>query len=249
MENRREFIQKVAAVGAAAMLPTLSVMAAPTGKQKKIRLKKGDLILFQGDSVTDWGRTEGGSVGEYGNGYVQYVAAACALRYPGQELKILNRGIGGNRVHMLRDRWQQDCIDLKPDILSILIGVNDYWHTLDLGYDGTLATYENDYRALLQQTRKALPDTKLIIGEPFALYGVGHAKESWREPFVQYQQVARKLAEEFNAPFIPYQTLFDTAAQEGLRYGFPREYWVFDGVHPSTAGFVLMAGAIMELLK
>jgi lysophospholipase L1-like esterase len=93
-------------------------------------------------------------------------------------LKFFNRGISGSKVYQLAERWQVDCLDLKPNVLSILIGVNDFWHKQKMQYDGTLEKYESDYRALVKRTKSALPDVKLIICEPFLL-NFGAVDDSW----------------------------------------------------------------------
>lgn len=255
MENRRAFIQKVAVAAVAAALPTTKVFSAEQGKKrvgKKIKLEKGYTILFQGDSVTDCGRsrdTDADFLAKIGPGYPRFVVTRLLTEYPNYGFKFVNRGISGNKVYQLQERWKEDCIDIKPDVLSILIGVNDYWHTLGAGYTGTPETYETSYRELLTDTKSKLPKVKIIICEPFALVGVGAATEQWRTDMPKYQNIARKLAEEFGATFVPMQTVFNEAEREGLKYGIPSNFWTNDGVHPSTAGHVLMANAILEVLK
>jgi lysophospholipase L1-like esterase len=150
-------------------------------------------------------------------------------------LKIFNRGISGNKVYQLAERWQTDCLDLKPDVLSILIGVNDYWHLLKHGYDGTVDKYETDYHALVQRTKAALPDVKLVIGEPFVLK-VGAVDDSWFPAFDDYRVAANRVAEEAGAVFVPFQMMFDLAAKIA-----PPERWAADGVHPTSDGAALMA--------
>ena len=102
------------------------------------------------------------------------------------KLNIHNRGISGNKVHQLDARWQKDCLDLKPDILSILIGVNDIWHGLNGRYDGTVKTYGDDYRKLIQKTKKNLPNVKLVICEPFVLK-CGAVNDKW---FPEFRQIS-----------------------------------------------------------
>ena len=128
-------------------------------------------------------------------------------------------------------------MQLQPDVLSILIGVNDFWHTLSHGYKGTSEVYRKDLDALLTITKELYPDIKLIIGEPFVLHqGTAIQKEKWLGKFESYQMEARSLAERFDAVFIPYQEIFDQAL--GLKN---TAYWCPDGVHPSMAGNYLMA--------
>ncbi|CAN0255658.1 unnamed protein product, partial [Chrysoparadoxa australica] len=149
-----------------------------------------------------------------------------------------NRGISGNKVFQLSDRWDKDCLDLKPDVVSILIGVNDYWHTFKHGFEGTAASYEQDLDALLKQTKEASPNVKIIIGEPFALKDGSAIKEikNWYPEFLKYQAAAKSIAQKHQTAWIPYQKIFDDASKN-----VPSSHWSGDGVHPSFAGSHLMA--------
>ena len=147
----------------------------------------------------------------------------------------INRGVSGNKVYQLAERWNKECLDLKPNLLSILIGVNDFWHTLDGKYHGTVEIYEKDYRALVERTLKALPKVKLVICEPFVLR-CGHVNEKWFPEFDGYRVAARRVAENYHAAFVPFQMMFD----EAIQYA-PPEHWAGDGVHPTPAGAALMA--------
>src|SRR6267378_2689227 len=174
--NRRTFLKTSAAVFGAAGLAQVSLVAATDSWPPPTRslIRKGDVVLFQGDSITDAGRgrEKAGTPNEQpglGSGYAWLAAAELLVDHPTEQLKVFNRGISGNKVFQLADRWQADCLDLKPNVLSILIGVNDLWHKLDGKYDGTVEIYERDYRALLERTRKALPKVKFVICEPFVL--------------------------------------------------------------------------------
>jgi len=214
----------------------------------KIRLAKGMTILFQGDSITDARRQnrQAPSPNEQasmGNGYASMAASALLASRPELNLSIYNRGISGNKVHQLDARWQKECIDYQPDVLSILIGVNDIWHGLNGKYDGTVKTYENDYRALLQRTRKALPNVQLVICEPFVLK-CGAVNEKWFPEFDHYRAAARKVADENAAVFVPFQTMFDQAINFA-----PPQHWAGDGVHPSPYGASLMADFWLQAVR
>jgi lysophospholipase L1-like esterase len=203
-------------------------------------LPQNAVILFQGDSITDAGRDRSKLAKPnmqtgLGNGYAWDAAASLLLDHPKLNLQIWNRGNSGNKVFELAKRWDADCIDLKPNLLSILIGVNDIWHTLNGNYDGSVAVYERDFRALLDRTRKALPKTRLVICEPFVLR-CGAVNEKWFPEFDAYRAVARKVATSFDATFVPFQAMFD----ELVAYA-PPEHWAKDGVHPSPQGAALMA--------
>lgn len=203
-------------------------------------LSHGQVILFQGDSITDAGRKRDTTAvpndqPTLGNGYAWLAAAELLVENPSAGLRIYNRGVSGNKVYQLAERWQADCLDLKPDLLSILIGVNDLWHTLNGNYNGTVEKYEHDYRALLERTRKALPKVKLVICEPFVLR-CGAVNEKWFPEFDGYRAAAQRVALAFHATFIPFQAMFD----EALKYA-PPSRWAADGVHPTSDGASLMA--------
>lgn len=250
MIKRREFIKNTSLAGVMALgMP--EIVNAAMAKQKKvtpIQLSKDDVILFQGDSITDAGRRKDSpafnSTANLGGGYAIQAAAELLLQYPDKQLKIYNKGISGNKVYQLAERWETDCLELKPTVLSILIGVNDYWHRHNGKYNGTIEVYRNDYKALLERTQKALPNVKLIIGEPFAVKGIKAVDDTWYPQFDEYREVAKSLAKEFNAVFIPYQTVFDEAQKQA-----PGVYWTHDGVHPSLAGAKLMAEAWLKAVK
>ncbi len=241
MQDRRTFL-KSSSLGLA-VTPFLTL---PTFESK---LPEALTVVFQGDSITDAGRGKGAYYANdmwgMGNGYVHYAVTNLMGRQPTVDWKCYNRGISGNKVFQLANRWEEDCLQLQPDVLSILIGVNDFWHTLSSGYKGTATTYEKDFRALLSRTKDRFPDVNLIIGEPFAVKG-GTAinDDKWFSEFLDYQNAARAIAKEFAATFVPYQKVFDDALSVA-----PVAYWCADGVHPSLAGSYLMAKAWLEAFE
>ncbi|MDF7814712.1 SGNH/GDSL hydrolase family protein [Hymenobacter sp. YC55] len=248
---RRDFLKK-ASLGSVVALGAPKLLAAEaSAKAPKVALATNDIILFQGDSITDAGRkkeskdaNEPNTTGTLGNGYVYLAAAELLARNPGKNLKIYNRGISGNKVYQLAERWDADCLELKPTVLSLLVGVNDFWHKIKNGYQGTIKTYTDDYTALLNRTRQQLPQVKLIVGEPFAVQGTSAVDQSWFPAFKEYQAAARSIAAQFNATLIPYQSIFDQAQKQA-----PGVYWTPDGVHPSVAGCQLMAKAWLDTIK
>lgn len=248
--SRRNFFKKatLASVGALTIPQLVSEVFATENYKKKISINKGDTILFQGDSITDAGRKKDdasvNTAGALGTGYAMLAASDLLFKYADKGLKIYNRGISGNKVYQLAERWEKDALDLKPQVLSILIGVNDFWHTLTNKYTGTIKTYQDDLKALLDRTKKQLPDVQFIIGEPFAVKGVKAVDEKWYPAFDDYRKSAKEMAESFDAVFIPYQSIFDKAQKTA-----PGVYWTGDGVHPSLAGAHLMAHAWMEAVK
>ncbi len=250
-QNRRTFIRTAALGGTLALgLPQIvsAAMAEQGYRPRKLPVNSNDVILFQGDSITDMGRDRARKAANdnkgLGPGYTFIAASRLLLKHPEKKLKIYNRGISGNVVPQLIERWQEDCIELKPDILSILIGVNDYWHTLSGNYKGTAKTYRKSYDELLANTKKQLPHVKLIIGEPYAVNHVKVVDDSWFPAFDAYREIARELAEKYEAVFIPYQEIYTKAA----KLAGP-SYWTPDGVHPNTAGDGLMAEAILNVLR
>lgn len=245
LPSRREFVQAslgLGAVGLATLGAVDKLRAADTDDEHKTAnslIKPGDVVLFQGDSITDAGRKRGiaeaNSQPALGSGYAWFAAAQLLVDSPDANLKIYNRGVSGNKVFQLAERWQADCLDLKPDVLSILIGVNDFWHTLDGNYNGTLEKYETDYRALIKRTKKALPDVKLVICQPFVIK-TGHVNDKWFPAFDGYRAAAKRVADEAGAIFVPFQTMFDRAVKIA-----PPNVWTADGVHPAASGAVLMS--------
>ncbi len=241
--NRRDFI-KTLALGAAgtATVGTFSnsVSAQERSEHPGSLIQPGSTILFQGDSITDAGRSrpeaeKPNNQKALGNGYAWMAASQLLVGMSDAKLNIYNRGISGNKVFQLADRWEKDCLSLKPDVLSILIGVNDIWHRLNGKYDGTVETYETDLRALLDRTRKALPEVKLVICEPFVLK-CGAVDDKWFPLFDQFRKAASDVTKEQHALFVPFQSMFD----EAVNYA-PPEHWAKDGVHPSPFGAQLMA--------
>ena len=245
--NRRSFLKK-STIAAGLPLVGCAPQVSNTETVLYSKINQGDIILFQGDSITDSSREKEkelpNSPNSMGKGYAFLAASKLLKTLPKENLTIYNRGISGNKVNQLSDRWDKDALELKPDWISILIGVNDYWHMLHSDYDGTVEIYESDYRKLLQRTKKALPDVKLIICQPFAIPGTSAVDESWIEPFGKYQAVAKKLATEFNAFWVPFQEVFDKAILDA-----PASYWIPDGVHPSISGSQLMADAWLKTLE
>lgn len=248
--NRRKFIgQGLVGASLLSWVPQLvQASNTPDWDANTVRVERGDVILFQGDSITDNGRNKDASgannIDALGKGYAMLASAHLLRQLPQLELQFLNRGISGNKVHQLAERWEQDCLQLQPNVLSILIGVNDYWHTKTGGYTGTLQTYADDYRKLLDNTLARLPKLKLVIGEPFAVNGIRAVTDDWYPDFDGYRRVAKDIATEYKAAFIPYQAIFDKASNQA-----DRTYWTHDGVHTTLAGSQLMAEAWASVIR
>ena len=224
--TRRDFLATTAAIVGSTQRPQ-----APASK--------GTIVLFQGDSITDNGRnrtaTEANAAGALGNGYPLLAAAAVLAARPGHDLRFYNRGISGNKVPDLQQRWSADALELQPDVLSILIGVNDFWHKLSGRYSGTVRDYEEQYAALLELTRRALPRVHLIVLEPFVLR-VGAVDQHWFPEFDQRRAAAARVAKQARTTFVPLQSVFDQRVRRA-----PPAFWAADGVHPTPAGHVVIA--------
>ena len=197
------------------------------------------VILFQGDSITDAGRNRS-AAGEnnaaaLGGGYPLIAASHMLRAHPDSALRIFNRGVSGDKTPALQARWETDTIALKPDILSILVGVNDLWHKLSGGYSGTVADFESQYNDLLQSSRQALPNVRLVILEPFVLV-TGAVDAKWFPEFDERRAVTARVAKRTGATFIPLQSMFTQLARSA-----PPSYWLADGVHPTIAGHAAIA--------
>lgn len=203
-------------------------------------------ILFQGDSITDVGRSreENLPLGiGMGTGYPQLVTARLITDAPERAWDINNKGISGNRVVDLYSRWKIDALNLKPELISILIGINDTWHEFGRQNGVEVPRYEKMYRELLTWTKEVLPEVKLVLMEPFC-FCFGAVAPEWLPEVEERRKVVKKLAEEFNAVFIPCQSILDKALEKA-----PQEFWLRDGVHPTLAGHQLLADAWIEATK
>lgn len=203
-------------------------------------------ILFYGDSITDMGRARDcklGDVWSYGAGYPYVVTSKLSERNPLDPV-VINRGVSGNRVVDLYARIKCDVWNLQPDVLSILIGINDIWHELGESRNGVdIVRFERFYRMLIDDTKDKLPDVKIMLLEPFVLKG--EATNEKFEEFIKikdYAKVVKKIAEDYNLPFVPLQDKFDEMAE---KYG--EEIYLYDGVHPNVAGTTLIANEWLKV--
>ena len=185
---------------------------------------KKTLILFQGDSITDCGRSWNDQ-DNMGEGYVRLLTGMLPDKYPQNKFKFINKGVSGDKVRDLVCRWDKDCIDMQPDWLSILIGVNDTLVT-------PIIQFEEEYRMLLRRTTSKI-NPRIIPCEPFLLLGDNN---SYREDLNLKIEVIHKLAEEFNTILVPLDKIF----HESCSLHSPG-YWAPDGVHPSPEGHALIA--------
>ncbi len=186
-------------------------------------------ILFQGDSITDAGRDRERQV-NLGLGYPNFVGGHLGLKYPGA-YTFINRGISGNRVVDLYARIKVDLINLKPDFLSVLLGVNDVWHEKKYNNGISADKFKKVYKLILEESLEALPELKIMLIEPFVLGGPATEDSiAWfREEVGLRAQVVNELAEEFQLPFIQLQADLDKLSKVA-----PSTYWLEDGVHPTV---------------
>jgi lysophospholipase L1-like esterase len=244
MMTRRTFLGRLA--GGATLLPLPApLFSSPFMDSSPLpALPPRAVILFQGDSITDCLRDRTRSwptdPAALGAGYAGRIAGDLLARHPGAGWQFFNRGISGDRVVDLLGRWRKDALALQPDVVSILVGVNDTWHEHTNGNGLSVARYAELYRMVLQDTRAARPQCWLVLGEPFALPG-GEFKADWLPELRERGAAVRQLAQEFGAAFVPYQAMFDAAQK---KYSAPE--LAADGVHPSPLGHQLMAAAWRE---
>jgi lysophospholipase L1-like esterase len=234
--SRREFVKKISQNGIATLaIPSLF----SKHKSEPTIPAKGLTILFQGDSITDGNRTRNQDWNHVmGHGYQCLIASRLWFDYPERGFMFYNRGISGNRVTDLETRWQKDTLDLKPDVVSILIGVNDTMAVVNNQNPDSIERFEEAYRNILESTKKEFPEVIFVICEPFILPlgWVSKNTDVWQTEIKKRQAVAKKLADEFNAIFIEFQKPFEDACKKA-----PAEHWIWDGVHPMPAGHELMA--------
>jgi lysophospholipase L1-like esterase len=200
-----------------------------------------DRILFQGDSITDGGRWRDSQDLNHimGQDYGYLIAAKIGAEFPERQLTFLNRGISGNKVTDLAARWQKDALDLKPDVISILIGVNDAGSVVgNSPYGVTAEKFEQVYDQLIKDTLVALPNVRLVLCEPYVL-PVGKLKadwDKWNTEVKSRREAVKKLAAKYHLPLAHFQQVLDDACRRA-----PAEYCSWDGIHPTYAGHQVMA--------
>ena len=195
--------------------------------------KEGVRILFQGDSITDGNRGRSADPNHIlGHGYAFIIAAKFGAAFPERKLEFFNRGVSGNTVLDLEKRWQKDALDLKPDVLSILIGVNDR------GRKVPFDQYEQTYDKLITQAKAANPQLKLVLCEPFMLDTKATTPQhgSPNEDIVKRQEIVARLAKKHGAALVRFQAALDRATELA-----PAAHWVWDNVHPTYSGHQILA--------
>ena len=206
-----------------------------------IKLKKGNTVLFQGDSITDAGRIS--DPRKIGNGFVAFIWAYLNAKFPELQINLINKGYTGNLSADVLNRWKTDCIDIKPDILVLMVGINDMWRRYD-GADKmtTAEEFENNLREMLTQTKNA-GINKIILLEPYLTINKPENKIWLEEDLCYKQAVVKKIAKEFSCEFIPLQSIFD----EACKIKEPA-VWTNEGVHPLWPGCGLIAKHVLKCL-
>ncbi|MCP5004329.1 MAG: SGNH/GDSL hydrolase family protein [Planctomycetes bacterium] len=194
--------------------------------------KENDTILFQGDSITDCERNRSDPK-SLGNGYVVLASVGLSAMFSKYNLKFVNRGVSGDKTSDLVGRWDIDCIALKPDWISMLVGINN---TIDTPVE----QFEEEYRILLERSTKEL-NSSIILCEPFLL---SLDSNPWRVALDPKIDVVRKLADEYDAILVPLDKIFKESCTEK-----PPEYWAPDGVHPSSVGHALIAQSWIKCVQ
>ena len=200
-------------------------------------IKQSDVILFQGDSITDCIRDRENPY-DLGTGYPLVVASLLMHRLREYNLTFYNRGVSGDRVRDLQNRWREDCIDLKPTVVSILVGTNDVWRRYDSNDPTTPDAFEAGYRDILSQVKQL--GARIIMLEPF-VNPYPDDRKAWREDLDPKLDVVRRLAAEFDAVLVPLDRIF--AESYKIK---PDGYYAYDGVHPSPAGHGMIADEWMK---
>lgn len=241
MSRLREFIKQLSFGGLGISLASLHSFTSIKGLVPGPNSGKSLRILFQGDSITDGGRWQNSHDWNHlvGQSYPYLISAKIGYDYPARDLQFFNRGISGNTVRDLKARWQKDCLDIKPDVLSILVGINDISKIIHAQPDpSSIESYEKDYREILDQARKANPDLVLVLMDPF-VFNLGSTVadfEKYHESLTAYQKVVKRLAVAFKAIHIPLGEKFKQAE----KFTSP-SHWSWDGIHPMPAGHELIA--------
>jgi len=207
-----------------------------------LNLTPSTRLLFIGDSITDCGWKNDGE--KIGNGFVRLVRDLLRVRHMTNAPEVINRGISGNKVTDLARRWERDVVELRPDVVSVYIGINDVWHTMVEGRSGVpLEEFMPAYRQILTRTREALPACRIVLCEPSVIWPPQDARLN--PALAPYVKAVHELAGEFAVQDVVRLN----EAFERARKARPDIAWAPDGVHPSASGHMLIAMTWLETLK
>jgi lysophospholipase L1-like esterase len=238
--SRRKFIKQVGLGSLVAFnLPEI-ISSADKEKSGAEKFDSQKLVfLFQGDSITDGGRSTDNDWNHImGQSFPYLIASRLWYDYRDKNLMFYNRGISGNRVKDLDARWQLDTIDIDPDVLTILIGVNDVIAMVEDWNPDSVEQFEESFRRIMDKTKEMLPDTLIVLCEPFILPlgWVNKKPEVWMTEINKRQDIVKKMSVTYNTLFLELQKPFNDACKN-----LPASYWIWDGVHPMPAGHELIA--------
>lgn len=200
------------------------------------------VVLFQGDSITDCGRDRNDE-NSLGEGYVKMLASRYKETHPESNVKFVNKGVSGDRVHNLIERYVEDIMDISPDFISLMIGINDVWRRYDSNDPSTVDSYLDHYEYLLKMIKSHMPDTKILIIEPFLIH-VKPELEIWHEDLDPKIQAARTLARKYADYYLPLDGIFASLCVKKYK----GEEIAQDGVHPTALGHSIIADEIIKLI-
>ena len=200
-------------------------------------------FLFQGDSITDASRNYD-KPDDLGHGYALLVASEIGKNNKGK-VKFINRGKGGDRITDVYARIKEDIINLKPDFMSLLIGVNDVSHELTMGCGVSPEKFRKIYEMLIDEIRESLPEIKIVILEPFILKGICTEKlwDGFNSGVKKNAEISRQVAEKYGFDFVPLQAEFDKLSSDG-----DTAFWSADGIHPTPAGHQVIKEGIQKVI-
>lgn len=204
--------------------------------------KAGDVVLFQGDSVTDCGRDRE-NLHDLGQGYPKRIVDIYTTLFPNHQVQFINKGVSGNRTKDLLDRYEADFKNIQPNFISILIGVNDVWRKFDSNDPTPIEVFENNYRTLLTAIRRDNPSCSIMIIDSFVLESLAD-RASWYPTMDEVIRVIRTLAKEFADYYLPLDGILHSYLLKGYSEGAIAE----DGVHPSAEGHGIVAYEYLKCL-
>jgi lysophospholipase L1-like esterase len=224
-----------------------AALAAAPASELPPAFAKGARILFQGDSITDMNRGRNADPNHIlGHSYAFLIAAEIGAHFPEQKLEFFNRGVSGNSVSDLAARWKYDTLAIKPDILSVLVGINDIGKAIRANKRVDADLFEKTYDQILADARAANPKLKIILCDPFVVPGKSTSARlnDWQEDVNKLQAAVERLAARYQAPVVHLQKVFDDAQKRA-----EVSYWIWDGVHPTYAGQQLLAEAWLNSVR
>jgi len=250
--SRRNFLKNAGLISLAAVVsPNIILKASPINSPAKPdnKTKSGDgfVFLFQGDSITDGNRGRNTDPNHImGHGYVFSIASRVGADHPEKHLAFYNRGISGNKVSDLSARWQKDCLDLKPDVLSILVGINDIDYAVNSGDKLLMLRFEETLQYLLAQAKAVNPNVLVVLCLPFILPvgRVGDRLGLYELGIAQLHANIQNVALEYNALVVDFQQVMTHACKKA-----PADYWMWDGIHPTVAGHELLAREWIKVVE